>query len=65
MSSALARNGASAWTRTWYTRPKRLKSFTYSEPRYTCIVLNTSVTETPNCFAFTRSRSTFSCGTLI
>jgi len=56
-SSGRERNGASACTRTEYVRPKRLKSFAYTLPRYTCIVSNTSVTGTPSWRALVRSMS--------
>ena len=56
-SSALARYGASACTRTEYVRPNLLKSFTYRLPSYVCMVSNTSVTATPSWRALVRSMS--------
>ena len=58
MSSGRMRNAASACTFTCQLRPKRVKSFTYAEPRYTCRVSNTSLSATPSDFAFVRSMST-------
>ena len=63
MSSVPSRNWPSACAITCHVRPKRLKSFTYAEPRYTCSVSNSSVSGTPCAFAFTRSTSASSCGT--
>ena len=54
----------SACALTWYVRPKRLKSLTYSEPRYTCIVSKISLSGTPCAIALSRSTSARTCGTL-
>ena len=43
MSSGYARKRGSDCSCTWYTRPERLKSFTYSAPNVLCRVSNTSV----------------------
>ncbi len=64
MSSGSKRNGMSACALTWYVRPKRLKSLTYSEPRYTCIVSKMSFSATPCAIALSRSTSARTCGTL-
>ena len=63
-SSICSRKFCSACTFTCQVRPNRLKSLTYSEPRYTCNVLNTSVIETPMVLAAVRSMSRYSQGVL-
>ena len=60
--SRLLRNLASACTFTCQVRPKRLKSFTYSEPKYCRRAVSTSATCTPVVSAASRSNSSHTHG---